>query len=200
MSESSVPPQPPLDPYIKEIWDYLMEVLGDYETFLKNIGDLGFSAPQLLYYRDEVQECLDELAGRPDVNVTGAWRKTTELDTILRARAQTLVDEIGHKNFTQYQIQNDPPRSHWWWWLNRVTVAPPPQPKIWEFWKFQAQSSPQPSEPPPPPPQPTEPALDARVAKAFQDFTMEDVRQERKRPQVERPAAPPDGTAPQTPS
>lgn len=178
MSESPVPPPPPLDPYVKEAWEYLLEVLGDYETFLANIGNLGFSAPQLLYYRDEVQEGLDELAGRTDVNISEAWKKTVELDAILRGKAQALVDEIGHKNFIQYQIQNDPPRSHWWWWLNRVTAAPPPPPKIWEFWKFQAQNPAPESPPSQEPPKPAEPALDARVAKAFEDFTMEDVRRQ----------------------
>ena len=195
MSDSQ-PPQPPLDPYVKATWDYLMEVLGDYETFLANIGDLGFSAPQLLYYRDEVQECLDELAGRTDINVPAAWQKTTELDTILRARAQVLVDEIGHKNFTQYQIQNDPPRSHWWWWLNRVTVAPPAPPKIWEFWKCQAQAPQAQAPAPVERPKPAEPALDARVAKAFEDFTMEDVRRQApspNRPKIEPPPEAPKG-------
>lgn len=131
------PTPPPIDPLIKEKWDYLMEVMGDYETFLENVGNLGYSAPQLLYYRDEVQEFLEELQGRTDINIPGAWKKVLELDTILRAKAQTLVDEIGHKNFIQYQIQNDPPRSHWWWWLNRVTAPPPTPPRFWEFWKHQ---------------------------------------------------------------
>lgn len=142
--ESSSPkptPAPVIDPATQEIWGYLMEVMGDYETFLGNIGSLGFSAPQLLYYRDEVQEFLDELAGRTDINIAGAWKKVAELDNILRAKSQALVDEIGHKNFVQYQIQNDPPRKHWWWWINRVTVAPPPAPKVWEFWKSRPQES-----------------------------------------------------------
>lgn len=150
-----VPPPPPvkIDPVTREVWDYLMEVIGDYETFLGNIGQLGYSAPQLLYYRDEVQEFLDLLAGRTDINVAGAWAKVTELDTILRARAQALVDEIGHKNFIQYQIQNDPPRSHWWWWLNRVTAPPITPPRFWEFWKHQVPTTPvsKPAEATPPP-------------------------------------------------
>ncbi len=194
MSESAAPPPPPspTDPFLKEAWEYLLEVLGDYETFLANIGSLGFSAPQLLYYRDEVQEGLDELSGRPDIDITSAWKKTLELDTILRGKAQALVNEIGHKNFTQYQIQNDPPRSHWWWWLNRVTLAPPPPPKIWEFWKSQAQTPVAPEPAPEPPPKPQGPVLDERVAKAFQDFTMEDVRRQKANPPSEKP--------PETPS
>lgn len=137
-NDTPAPAQPAnIDPRVRESWDYLMEVMGDYEIFLSNIGSLGYSAPQLLYYRDEVQEFLDELSGRTDVNIQGAWHKVNELDAILRAKAQALVDEIGHKNFIQYQIQNDPPRSHWWWWLNRVTAPPAAPPKFWEFWKYQ---------------------------------------------------------------
>jgi hypothetical protein len=131
-----------------------MEVMGDYETFLGNIGDLGFSAPQVLYYRDEVQEFLEELTDNPQVNYKGAWQKVKELDQILRKRSQDLVDEIGHENFIQYQVINDPPKAHWWWWLNRVTAPPPPPPKVWEFWKYEAfQSQPKeeakPTGPPP---------------------------------------------------
>lgn len=165
------PPPPPVkvDPVTREVWDYLMEVISDYETFLGNIGQLGYSAPQLLYYRDEVQEFLDLLAGRHDINVQGAWAKVTELDTILRAKAQTLVDEIGHKNFIQYQIQNDPPRSHWWWWLNRVTAPPITPPKFWEFWKHQASPTlqPKPSAPKAAPAEANDYERNPEVAKLF---------------------------------
>lgn len=160
------PPPPPIPLAVRETWDYLMEVMGDYETFLQNIGNLGFSAPQLLYYRDEVQEALDELQGRTDVNIHGAWQKVTELDTILRARAQTLVDEIGHKNFTQYQIQNDPPRSYWWWWLNRVTAPPVTPPRFWEFWKHQNPTPP--VSRPQPAPSPQEYERNPEIAKLFE--------------------------------
>lgn len=129
---------PKIDPATKEAWDYLMEVLSDYEAHVQNIGDLGFSAPQLLYYRDEVQEFLEELTGNEQINYKGAWKKTSELDKILRKKAQDLVDEIGHKNFLQYQIMNEPSKDHWWWWLNRITAAPPPPPKVWQFWKHEA--------------------------------------------------------------
>lgn len=127
-----------IDPATKEAWDYLMEVLSDYEGFLSKIGDLGFSAPQLLYYRDEVQEFLEELTDNPEVNYQGAYKKTLELDKVLKERAQDLVDEIGHENFLQYQVINDPPKKHWWWWINRITKAPPPEPKVWQFWKYQS--------------------------------------------------------------
>lgn len=158
------PPSTPVDPITREKWDYLVEVLGDYETFLGNIGRLGYSAPQLLYYRDEVQEFLDEFQGRTDINVAGAWKKTQELDTILRAKAQALVDEIGHKNFIQYQIQNDPPRSHWWWWLNRVTAPPIAPPKFWEFWKHRTVIPPTAV---PPPKAAPEPQRNPEIAKLF---------------------------------
>lgn len=161
-------PAPNIDSNTRETWDYLMEVIADYETFLHNIGHLGYSAPQLLYYRDEVQEFLDELAGRTDINTAGAWKKVTELDTLLRSQSQTLVDEIGHKNFVQYQIQNDPPRTHWWWWLNRVTSPPPPAPKMWEFWKH---LNLKPTNVDPPAPQPASnqgPARDPKIAQLFE--------------------------------
>ena len=48
---------------------------------------------------------------------------------------EALVREIGHANFKQYQIINDPPKAYWWWWLNRVVKAPPPSPPSWMFWK-----------------------------------------------------------------
>lgn len=130
--------KPKIDPATQEAWDYLIEVIGDYQTFLENIGNLGYSAPQLLYYRDEVQEFLEEFTNHPELNYQGAYQKVLELDQILRKKAQELVDEIGHANFLQYQVINDPPKAHWWWWLNRVTSPPKPPPKVWEFWKYQS--------------------------------------------------------------
>ena len=166
--EKKPPPPPPVPAHIdaatREKWAYLMEVMGDYETFLGNIGSLGYSAPQLLYYRDEVQEFLEEFAGRTDINVVGAWQKINQLDIILRAKAQILVDEIGHKNFVQYQIQNDPPRTHWWWWINRITAPPTAPPKFWEFWKHQAQQTVQAQQGPPPP---IEPPRDQKIADLY---------------------------------
>lgn len=131
-----------IDPLVRESWDYLMEVLGDYETFLGEIGNLGLSAPQVLYYRDEVQEFLEELTGNETINYQGAWQKVRELDEILKDKSQALVDEIGYKNFLQYQIINDPPKKHWWWWLNRVSKPPPEPPKVWQFWKHRIFDSP----------------------------------------------------------
>jgi hypothetical protein len=137
LSEKDEKP-PKMDPATKEAWDYLIDVIGDYEAFLFKIGDLGLSAPQVLYYRDEVQEFLEELTDNPQVNFQGAWQKVNELDQILRDHSQDLVNEIGHSNFLQYQLVNDPPKKHWWWWINRVTEPPPPPPKVWQFWKHQA--------------------------------------------------------------
>ena len=133
---------PKIEPIVRESWDYLMEVLGDYETFLEGIGELGLSAPQVLYYRDEVQESLEYLTGNETINYQGAWQKVNQLDEILKEKSQTLVDEIGYKNFIQYQIINDPPKKHWWWWLNRVSKPPPEPPKIWQFWKHRIFDSP----------------------------------------------------------
>lgn len=124
-----------MDRDTKEAWDYLQEVVDDYARYVGEIGTLGLAAPQLLYYRDEVQELLDHFKGDARVDFRGVWLKVKELDDIVRARSQEVVDEIGHANFKQYQIINDPPAAHWWWYLNRVTKAPPPAPKPWELWK-----------------------------------------------------------------
>lgn len=161
MSEEKKTPK--IDPATKAAWDYLIEVMGDYETFLENIGELGYSAPQVLYYRDEVQEFLDEFTENPDVNYKGAWQRVNELDEILRRKAQDLVDEIGHDNFLQYQVINDPPKKHWWWWIDRVTAPPKAPPKVWEFWKYEAFQN-KPKEQKPEAPAPKNP----EIAKLFQ--------------------------------
>lgn len=160
---------PKIDPATKEAWEYLMEVMGDYEAFLNNIGDLGFSAPQVLYYRDEVQEMLEELTDNPQINYQGAWQKVKELDKLLQDRSQDLVNEIGHENFVRYQVVNDPPRKHWWWWLNRVTSPPPPPPKLWEFWKYEVFKGKPKDENEQAPSMPQEPPKNPDIAKYFQD-------------------------------
>ena len=118
-----------------EAWNYLLEVVGDYEEYLGNLGNLGYSAPNVLYYRDEIQEFLDEFKGDPEADFRGIWTKVKGLDEYLKKNAQSLVDEIGHANFKQYLIINDPPAAHWWWYLYRFTSAPPPPPRFWEIWK-----------------------------------------------------------------
>ena len=115
--------------------EYLEEVIGEYERYVNTIGTLGVNAPMLLYYRDEIQEMLDELMAEGDLDLQCTWAQVVELDNQVRDRSQVLVDEVGHANFKQYQIINDPPRQHWWWYLNTVTRAPVPPVKFWEVWK-----------------------------------------------------------------
>lgn len=129
-------PLPPLKSKkeIQEALEYLDEVLEDYGRFVMNIGENGVAAPMVLYYRDEVQDLLDELT-TASAEISAHWLRTVELDDEVRRRAQALVDEIGWANFKQYQIINDPPRQNWWWYLNRETRAPAPPPPFWQFWK-----------------------------------------------------------------
>lgn len=134
-TEGSAPRSPGnRDPEIEELLVYLDEVINDYQRHVENIGELGFAAPMTLYYRDEIQETLAMLDREPGVDTQPYYRRTVEYDTRLKARRQDLVDEIGHINFKQYQIINDPPRSHWWWYLNTETKAPPPPAPFWQFW------------------------------------------------------------------
>jgi hypothetical protein len=119
----------------KETVAYLEEVLADYERFVNNIGDNGMTAPMLLYYRDEVQDTLDYLTESTNVETQDYWMKVVACDRVLNDRAQEFVEEVGHANFKQYQIINDPPREYWWWYLNRETRSPKPPPAFWQFWK-----------------------------------------------------------------
>lgn len=126
---------PPLTQDEKQVWAYLQDVVKDYARYLSDIENLGLSAPNVLYYRDEIQEMLEEFKGDPRVDFRGVWLQVKELDEILRANQELLVRTIGHANFKQYHIMNDPPRTHWWWFLNRVVAPPPPPPAWWQFWK-----------------------------------------------------------------
>jgi hypothetical protein len=119
----------------KQAWGYLQDVVQDYARYLSDIHNLGLTAPNVLYYRDEIQDMLEEFKGDPRVDFRGVWLQVKELDEILRANQDLLVKTIGHANFKQYHIMNDPPRTHWWWFLNRVVAPPPPQPAWWQFWK-----------------------------------------------------------------
>ncbi len=124
-----------LDEEAREEYKYLLEVLEDYRRYVKDIGHLGLAAPNLLYYRDEVQESLEELRLR-GVDPLEVWREVVALDNVVRARAAEIVTEIGHANFKQYQIINDPPPAYWWWFLNRVVPGPAgTEPPSWQFWK-----------------------------------------------------------------
>lgn len=127
-------PPPRSKKEIEEAFEYLEDALASYGRFVANIGDNGFTAPMVLYYRDEVQELLDELM-TSGVELGDYWLRTVELDDEVRRNAQALVDEIGWANFKQYQIINDPPAKYWWWYLNRQTRAPAPPPPFWQFWK-----------------------------------------------------------------
>ena len=124
-----------MDPEVKELLDYLEEVIEDYMRYVENIGNNGMAATLLLNYRDEIQEILDELKFEKDLDLQEYWRKIRDLDEIVRQKQQILVNEIGYDSFKQYQIIQDPPLSHWWWYLNRLTAKPLPPNKIWEFWK-----------------------------------------------------------------
>jgi Ribonuclease G/E len=119
---------------IRESLDYLEETLTELEKLVKNIGKNGPTASLLCNYRDEVQDTIEELRGQ-DVDLTRYFQKLVVLDNHLRQNAKAFVNEIGHQNFKQYQIVNDPPRDHWWWYLNRTTSPPPPERKDWKFWK-----------------------------------------------------------------
>lgn len=130
MSES-----PALTPDEKQVWAYLLDVVKDYGRYLADIENLGYSAPNVLYYRDEIQEMLEEFKGDSRVDFRGVWTQVKEYDEILRANQDLLVRTIGHANFKQYHIMNDPPRTHWWWFINRVVAKPQLQPSWWQFWK-----------------------------------------------------------------
>ncbi len=119
---------------IKENLQYLEEVIADYEAMINNIGKNHLSASLLMNYRDEIQDLLSELTPLR-INLTAYWKKIVILDNKLRGNAQKYVSEVGHNNFKQYQIINDPPKERWWWYLDKVTLPPPEPKKPWEFWK-----------------------------------------------------------------
>jgi len=122
------------DEELMETIDYLEESLKELEKLVKNIGKNGLTASLLCNYRDEVQDTIEELRGR-DVDLTKYFQKLVVLDNLLRQNARTFVEEVGHNNFKQYQIVNDPPKDHWWWYLNRTTSPPAIEKKDWKFWK-----------------------------------------------------------------
>lgn len=113
---------------------YLEELLDEYMKLVKNIGHNGLSASLICNYRDEIQILMRELR-MADADLRKYWSKIVATDDTLRKRAQAFVEEVGHENFKQYQIVNDPPRENWWWYLNRTTIAPPPEKKEWWPWK-----------------------------------------------------------------
>lgn len=124
-----------MDPEVKELLDYLDEVIEDYRRYVENIGHNGLTASLLLNYRDEIQEILDELKYEKDLDLKDYWLKVRELDEVVREKKQELVREIGYENFKQYQIIQDPPLTRWWWYLDRQVAKPLPPARFWEFWK-----------------------------------------------------------------
>jgi len=122
------------DPDARESLEYLMEIMAEYEKMVLNIGKNGLSASLLLNYRDEIQSTMHDLR-EMDLDLREHWYKIVTLDNTLRKQAQQFVNEVGHTNFKQYQIINDPPADHWWWYLNKTTQPPRDEKKGWRFWK-----------------------------------------------------------------
>lgn len=129
-------PKGNVDPEVMELLQYLDTALEDYAKHVKQIGMLKYTAPQLLYYRDEVQDLLEALAGEKGIDLKSRWAKIREFDLQLRAKANIFVKEVGHSNFKQYQIINNPPATHWWWYLDRITVnTEKKEAPSWQWWK-----------------------------------------------------------------
>lgn len=118
-----------------ELLSYLDASLADYGKYVSQIGSLKYTAAQLLYYRDEVQDMLDALINDKGIDLKSRWIKVRELDLQLRAKASVFVQEVGHANFKQYQIINNPPVNRWWWYLNRTTVNLDHKTPSWQWWK-----------------------------------------------------------------
>lgn len=120
---------------LRETFEYFEDVLRDYEKMVNNIGQNGLSASLLMNYRDEIQDIIADLA-LENIDLKEHWKKVTVLDTKLRAQAQKYVSEVGHSNFKQYQIINNPSKEKWWWYLDKTTLPTiSTQKKPWEFWK-----------------------------------------------------------------
>lgn len=121
---------------IREAKEYLEENINDYMRMIQNIGMNGLAASLLMNYRDEIQDLMTELA-QNRADISEQRKKVIALDNELRKKAQIYVNEVGHANFKQYQIVNNPSRERWWWYLNKVTMGRPEDNKkgFWEFWK-----------------------------------------------------------------
>ena len=123
------------DNEIRESLEYLDEVINEYTRMVKNIGKNGLAASLLMNYRDEIHDLLTELAYE-NIDLKDYRKELISLDNELRQKAQIYVNEVGHANFKQYQIINDPSKERWWWYLNRVTTGRDEnKKKPWEFWK-----------------------------------------------------------------
>lgn len=120
---------------VRELIDFLEESIQQYQQYIENIGRNGLAAVNVGYYRDDIQDILDLLKYRDDVNLRPFWERIVKLDLQLRGKAPYYVREVGYDNFKQYQIINDPPLTRWWWYLNRNVAPPIEKPKFWEIWK-----------------------------------------------------------------
>ncbi|MCE1248412.1 MAG: hypothetical protein LWY06_17360 [Firmicutes bacterium] len=120
---------------LEAVIEFLEDSIAEYAKYIENIGRNGLAAANLNYYRDDIQEVLDMLKYHYTEELKPYWEEIVKLDLLLRAKAPIHVREIGHNNFKQYQIINDPPQTHWWWYLNRTVAPPVIQPKFWELWK-----------------------------------------------------------------
>ena len=120
---------------VREEMEYIDEVFLDYTTMEKNKSKKGLERSLLMNYRDEIQDIMTELALN-NRDIREYRKKVVMLDNELRQKAQAYVNEVGHANFKQYQIINNPPLERWWWYLNKVTMGrEEDKKKPWEFWK-----------------------------------------------------------------
>lgn len=98
---------------------YLEEILREYGKYVENIGHHGLEANLLLYYRDEVQDTLEDLEGKAPLQ--SYWREVVEWDQKLRENSAEFVNEIGRENYSLQRDGRMPPKTHWWWYLDRGT-------------------------------------------------------------------------------
>lgn len=119
----------------KELLDFLEESIDQYKKYVDNIGRNGLAAVNLGYYRDDVQDMLDLMKYEEKVDLRPYWEKIVKIDMTLRAKTSMYVREVGHENFKQYQVINDPPHVRWWWYLNRITPPPVAEAKFWGIWR-----------------------------------------------------------------
>lgn len=123
------------DDDIAETLAFLRESIDEYRKYVENIGHNGMSAPNLNYYRDDIQDIFDLLKYDESVNLKELYGEVVRLDMQLRGKATIHVREIGYNNYKQYRIINDPPPIRWWWYLNNVVTPPAQQTNLWQFWK-----------------------------------------------------------------
>lgn len=114
--------------------EYLEETLREYARFVEHIGENGLAANLLLYYRDELQETLEDLQGR--VPVEPYWRQTVDLDHVVREKGADLVAEIGWDHYRGQRAVRHPPRAYWWWYLDAGLSAPDRPNPVRSWWDW----------------------------------------------------------------